>query len=48
MPELAKSWQVSDDGLEYIFELRDDAFWHDGGENLAQKDVKIYHRSGSR
>ena len=30
VPELAKSWQVSDDGLEYVFELRDDAFWHDG------------------
>ena len=40
MPELAKSWQVSDDGLEYIFELRDDAFWHDGVK-FSAKDVKF-------
>ena len=40
MPELAKSWQVSDDGLEYVFELRDDAFWHDGVK-FSAKDVKF-------
>ena len=40
VPELAKSWQVSDDGLEYIFELRDDAFWHDGVK-FSAKDVKF-------
>ena len=40
VPELAKSWQVSDDGLEYVFELRDDAFWHDGVK-FSAKDVKF-------
>ncbi len=29
-PELAESFTVSDDGLEYIFQLRDDARWQDG------------------
>jgi len=30
IPMLAESWDVSDDGLEYTFELRDDAVFHDG------------------
>jgi peptide/nickel transport system substrate-binding protein len=30
VPDLAKSWTVSADGLEYIFVLRDDVFWQDG------------------
>lgn len=30
IPELAKEWKVSEDGLEYTFILRDDVFWHDG------------------
>jgi peptide/nickel transport system substrate-binding protein len=29
-PWLAKSWKVSDDGLSYTFELRDDVTFHDG------------------
>ena len=29
MPELAKSWTISEDGLTYKFELRDDAYFHD-------------------
>lgn len=29
-PDLAKSWQVSDDGLSYLFRLRTDVRWHDG------------------
>ena len=29
-PYLAESWQVSDDGTELTFRLRDDVFWHDG------------------
>ena len=28
-PDLAKSWSVSDDGLVYVFKLRDDIRWHD-------------------
>jgi peptide/nickel transport system substrate-binding protein len=30
IPDLAKSWTVSQDGLEYIFLLRDDVLWQDG------------------
>jgi peptide/nickel transport system substrate-binding protein len=30
MPGLAKAWEISDDGLTYIFHLRDDVVFHDG------------------
>lgn len=39
-PGLAKSWSVSDDGLVYTFELRDDVRWHDG-EPFDAEDVKF-------
>ena len=29
-PELAESWEVFDDGLRWVFALRDDVVWHDG------------------
>ena len=29
-PELAKSWEISPDGLVWTFHLRDDVTWHDG------------------
>ena len=29
-PALASAWEVSDDGLTYTMELRDDVTWHDG------------------
>ncbi|MBX3538958.1 MAG: ABC transporter substrate-binding protein, partial [Chelatococcus sp.] len=29
-PLLAKSWEISPDGLTYTFHLRDDVKWHDG------------------
>ncbi|GAA3509330.1 ABC transporter substrate-binding protein [Dietzia aurantiaca] len=31
-PGLAESWEVSDDGLEYTFEIRDGVTFHDGTE----------------
>lgn len=31
-PGLAESWDVSDDGLEYTFHLREDVTFHDGAE----------------
>ena len=36
MPGLAKSWEVSDDGLTYTFHLRDDVVFHDGTPFNAQ------------
>jgi len=30
LPELATHWEISQDGTEYTFHLRDDALWHDG------------------
>ncbi len=29
-PDIARDWQISDDGLVYTFELRQDVFFHDG------------------
>ncbi|WP_279041385.1 ABC transporter substrate-binding protein [Campylobacter helveticus] len=39
-PDLAKSWSISQDGLVYEFELRDDVLWHDGVK-FSAKDVKF-------
>ncbi|QXM05737.1 peptide ABC transporter substrate-binding protein [Crassaminicella indica] len=39
-PVLAESWNVSDDGKEWIFKLRDDVFWHDG-KPFTSEDVKF-------
>ena len=36
VPGLAKSWEVSDDGLTYTFHLRDDIVFHDGTPFNAQ------------
>ncbi len=38
-PDLATSWDISDDGLTYTFHLRDDVRFHDG-EPLTAEDVK--------
>lgn len=35
VPCLASSWEVSDDGKEYIFNLRHDIFWQDGKRVVA-------------
>ncbi len=40
VPALAESWEVSDDGLEYTFNLRPDVTWHDG-ESFDADDVKF-------
>ncbi len=38
LPGIAKSWSVSEDGKIYIFNLRDDLFWHDG-TRLKSRDI---------
>lgn len=39
-PDVASSWEISDDGLVYTFNLRNDVFFHDG-EQLTAEDVKF-------
>ncbi len=38
MPQLAKSWEVSEDGLVYTFHLNEGVKWHDG-EDFTSEDV---------
>jgi len=40
VPNLARAWRVSADGLTITFDLRDDVLWHDG-EPFAAKDVEF-------
>ena len=38
LPDLAERWEISDDGNEYTFRLRNGIVWHDG-EDLTADDV---------
>ncbi len=40
VPDLAKSWEKSKDGLVWTFQLRSDVKWHDG-EKFTADDVKF-------
>lgn len=44
-PGVAKSWEVSDDGLLYTFHLRDDARWSDGSTVVADHFVSGWFRA---
>jgi len=44
IPDLAKSWEVSDDSLTFTFYLRDDVTWHDGAPFTAH-DVKFTYEA---
>lgn len=39
LPDLAYTWEISDDGLTYTFHLRDGVLFHDGAE-LTSEDIK--------
>jgi peptide/nickel transport system substrate-binding protein len=41
-PALAESWEVSEDGLTYTFNLRQDVVWHDGEPFTAADVVFTY------
>ncbi len=41
IPAIAKSWKVSDDGLVYTFEIRNDVFFHDDAVFAGGKGRKV-------
>ncbi|MBB6213044.1 peptide ABC transporter substrate-binding protein [Borreliella californiensis] len=43
-PGLAKSWNISDDGIVYTFNLREDVVWSDGIAITAEEIKKSYLR----
>lgn len=49
LPDLAESWEVSDDGRTYTFHLRDGVRWHDG-HPLRAADVRwtLEHQARQR
>jgi peptide/nickel transport system substrate-binding protein len=42
LPDLAQSWEISDDGTTYTFQLRDDVLWHTGVGFTAADAVFTY------
>ena len=44
LPGAAESWQISDDGKEYIFNLRKNAKWSNGDEVTAEDFVWSWKR----
>lgn len=38
VPDMAQSFEISEDGLSYIFVLKDNLFWHDG-ERVTSEDI---------
>ena len=44
IPDMAESWEISDDGLTYTFHLREDAMWSDGTPVTAQDFVYGWQR----
>jgi peptide/nickel transport system substrate-binding protein len=42
LPDLAESWEISDDGLTYTFRLRRDVKWHTGADFTADDAVFTY------
>jgi len=44
LPGVAERWDVSPDGRQYTFYLRQDAVWSDGNPVTAQQFVSAFHR----
>lgn len=42
LPDLAESWEISEDGLTYTFKLRRDVTWHTGAAFTAEDAVFTY------
>lgn len=45
VPLLATDWTISDDGLEYVFHLRQGVKWHDGSDFTAEDVVFTMDRA---
>jgi oligopeptide transport system substrate-binding protein len=45
IPDVAQSWEISEDGCRYVFHLRDDVFWSDGSQVTAEDFVYSWIRS---
>src|SRR5215467_1854625 len=43
IPDLAKSWTISEDGLTYTFSLREEVKFHDGAPLTAEDVVASFH-----
>ena len=44
VPSLAESWDISDDGLEYTFHLRQGVKFHNGNDFTAENVAYTFHR----
>jgi oligopeptide transport system substrate-binding protein len=44
-PAIAQSWEISSDGLHYVFHLRPDARWSDGKPVVAQDFIYAWQRA---
>lgn len=44
-PAVAKSWEISEDGMQYTFTLREDARWSNGDTVTAHDFVNSYRRA---
>src|SRR5688572_9211031 len=45
MPGVAKSWEISEDGLVYTFHIRENAKWSNGERLIADDFVKSWNRA---
>ena len=42
-PALAESYEINDDGLEYVFKIRNDAYWSNG-DRITPEDIVLFFR----
>lgn len=42
-PALAESYEINDDGLEYVFKIRNDAYWSNGNK-ITPEDIVLFFR----
>lgn len=53
VPELAEKWEISKDGIDYKFHIKDNLFWSNGNKIVARdfedffKDIFIYSKENS-